>query len=271
MEMKGFVGTRDRADRTVITVHRSDHDPLAPIVALAGVEEAILATRLAVDRFAGHRVLRRRGDAVRSESLLRGAAIASSVELGRTVDVDELRAAALDGAGADPVVRGAARAYAEIGALAAIWHQAPRQALARLHTLAARDLVAAEALGRPRPGEATDRLGQLAEVVAATQAPALVVAAVVHGELATLRPFGSADRIVAMAASRLVLTDRGLDPGAYAVVEIGHLDRADDDVALRGFGSGTSEGLAAWVVHYGRGVRNGASEALAIAESISRG
>lgn len=246
-------------------------DPLAPVVELAGVDRAVAAVRLTLDRLAGHRVLRRGGDALRTESALRGAAAAASIELGRLVEVEEVRAAANDASSADPVVRGAARAYVELGGLVGTWQQAPRQALARLHTLAARDVAGVDELGRPRPGEATGRLAQLAEVLAATRAPALVVAAVVHGELATLRPFGSADRVVAMAATRIVLVERGLDPGGYAVVEVGHLDRSAYEKALQGFTSGTETGLATWVQHVGDALQAGAREALAIAESIRRG
>jgi hypothetical protein len=246
-------------------------DPLAGIAALPGVDAAIAATRLSVDRMAAHRVLRRRGDAVREESVLRGAAIAAAVELGRPVDLEEVRSAARTSAGADPVVVGAARAYAEIGSLVTIWHHAPRQALARLHTLAAREIAVRDDLGRPRSGEATERLAVLAEVMTSTQSPALVVAAVVHGELAALRPFGSADRVLAMAAARLVLVGRGLDSGAYAVVEVGHRDPAVDDAALAGFASGTADGVALWVLHCAAAIQAGATEALAIAESILRG
>ena len=250
---------------------RAGHpDPLAGVSSLPGVDETVAATRLALDRMAGHRVQRRRGDAVRTESLLRGASGAAAVQLGRTVDLEEARAAVEDHAGADPVVRGAVRAYADIGSLAQVWRQAPRQALARLHMIAARDLVAPDALGRPRGPAETDRLAQLGEVILATDAPAVVVAAVVHGELATLQPFGSADRVVAMAASRLVLLDRGLDPGGYAVVEVGHQD-VQDPAALSGFTDGTGAGVAAWLIHYGSAVQKGAQEALAIAESILRG
>jgi hypothetical protein len=246
-------------------------DPLAPLARLDGVEQAVAETRLALDRLAGHRVLRRRANAVRTESILRGAAGAASVELGREVTTDEVRASADEQVAADAVVRGALRAYAELGPLVRVWHQAPRQALARLHALAAHDLVPADDLGRPRDRGATDRLAQLAEVVATTSAPALVVAAVVHGELATLAPFGSADRVVAMAASRLVLIDRGLDVGGYAVVEVGHQHGVEDTAALEAFASGTAAGLRTWVLHYGAAVRAGAQEAAAIAESILRG
>ena len=42
-------------------------------------------------------------------------------------------------------------------------------------------------------------------LTAPTKAPALVVGAIVHGELLTLRPFGWGDGIVARAAQRLAL------------------------------------------------------------------
>ncbi|MDQ3112891.1 MAG: oxidoreductase, partial [Actinomycetota bacterium] len=60
-------------------------DPLGALARLDGVPQAVAATRLALDRLGGHRVLRRRGDTVRTESALRGAAAAASIELGRLV------------------------------------------------------------------------------------------------------------------------------------------------------------------------------------------
>lgn len=75
----------------------------------------------------------------------------------------------------------------------------PLQALARLHVLAAADLVDEDHLGRPEGGEAVGRrLEMLADLAAGgTQVAAPVFAAVVHGELLTLAPFGSADGVVA--------------------------------------------------------------------------
>jgi len=63
----------------------------------------------------------------------------------------------------------------------------PAAALARLHALAAADLVDGEALGRPTGP--TERLDTLVEVLGATSAPAVVVAGVVHGELLSLDLF----------------------------------------------------------------------------------
>ena len=103
----------------------------------------------------------------------------------------------------DPVFGGALRVAQALeggeGALVAVWRRAPLQALARLHVLAAADQVDEDRLGRPRAEpEIGPRLELLADVVTRpTKASAPVVAAVAHGELLTLKPFGSADGVVA--------------------------------------------------------------------------
>jgi hypothetical protein len=104
------------------------------------------------------------------------------------------------------LVEGAVRLHADLGQLLVPWRHSPRQALARLHVLAASAVVPdSDALGRPRPvgapyddpvglGPAPDpvevaaRLDGLARVLTGgTSAPAVVVAGVVHGELMALR------------------------------------------------------------------------------------
>ena len=82
------------------------------------------------------------------------------------------------------------------------------------------------------------RLDGLAElVIAGSAAPALVTAAVVHGELLALRPFGSYNGLVARAAERIVLIGSGLDPKSICPAEVGHaeLGRAAYLAALDGY------------------------------------
>src|ERR687897_579330 len=96
----------------------------------------------------------------------------------------------------NPVLQGALRATAEAATLQGIWKRSPGQVLARLHLLAARDLAAPATLGRPRKGTDGARFGQLIRLASGpTRAPAVVVAALVHGELRSLAPFGSADGV----------------------------------------------------------------------------
>jgi hypothetical protein len=158
------------------------------------------------------------------------------------------------------------------GPLVGVWQRAPLQALARLHMLAAADLAEPERLGRPRTDpEVGPRLELLAGLVTGrTEASAPVVAAVAHGELLTLRPFGAADGVVARAVSRLVTIAGGLDPHGLGVPEVTWMRQpaAYRDAAL-GFSDGTPEGVAAWLVLCCRAMRAGAQEALAIADSMA--
>ncbi|MFD0684093.1 Fic family protein [Actinomadura fibrosa] len=261
-------------------------DALADVANLPGVAEAVADARTAVDRLLGHRILRRRSAEVSTESALRGAR-ASAVLEGASVTLDELRTTENPG---DPVVQGALRVSAELGALAETWRHAPRQVLARLHVLAAADAVDAADLGRPRsddgpvkdvlglgdppsPSEVAARLDALSGVLTQpTKAPALVVAAIVHGELLTLRPFGWGDGIVARAAQRLTLVARGLDPKSLTAPEVGHAELSGEYAeALRAYGSGTPEGVGTWIAHCSAATAAAARDSQAICESFMRG
>lgn len=242
-------------------------DPLAPLLDLPGVADGVDRARAAVDALLGNRTLRRRSADVSAESSLRGA-WASAWLAGEEVALADVRSGAAAGR---PVVQGALRAQAAIGALADTWTRAPRQALARLHALAAADLAPADELGRPRPGTA-ERLDTLAAVLAATTAPALVVAGVVHGELLGLDAFPPVSGVVARAAVRLTLVERGLDPKSLVVIEAGHRElRAAYDAALEAYRTGTPEGIATWLVHCADALVAGALESTAICEAIARG
>ena len=101
-----------------------------------------------------------------------------------------------------------------------------------------------------------------------TDVPAVVLAAVVHGELLTLAPFGSADGVVGRAAYRLTLVARGLDPKSVSVPEVGHLELGREyDAALAGYRSGD---VAGWLRHCCAAVGLGAREGLAVCEAILR-
>ena len=81
--------------------------------------------------------------------------------------------------------------------------------------------------GRPRgDADVGRRLALLADIVTGGhEVPAPVLAAVAHGELLTLAPFGTADGVVARAVSRLVTIASGLDPHGLGVPEV-YLDAA---------------------------------------------
>ncbi|WP_211265495.1 Fic family protein [Actinacidiphila oryziradicis] len=273
-------------------------DPLAVLGSLPGVAESVDSVRQAVDRVYGHRVMRRRSDEVASEAALRGAR-ASAALSGADWPLEEVRrrsdfSATTSTDGSALQVGAALRLTAEAGQLLGVWRQSPVQALARLHLVAAGGAVPDEMVGRPRlvgekvdeplvglaelslpePGEVMARLDGLAGLLlAGSEAPALVVGAVVHGELLALRPFGSFNGAVARAAQRIVLVGSGLDPKSICPAEVGHaeLGRAGYLKALEGYVSGTPEGMAGWIAHCGEALGLGVRESVAVCEALQRG
>lgn len=245
-------------------------DPLVPLLDLPGIQDGVEASRAAVDALLGNRTLRRRSADVSAESSLRGA-WASAWLAGSQVELDDVRSGAAAG---DPIVQGALRAQSAIGSLADTWTRAPRQALARLHALAAADLVPDQGLlGRPAatPGVA-ERLDLLVQLVSATSAPAVLVAGLVQGELLALDAFPPVSGIVARVAVRLTLIERGLDPKSLVVVEAGHRELSVEYAeALAAYREATPEGVARWLRHCADAVVAGAREATAICEAIARG
>jgi hypothetical protein len=241
---------------------------------LPGVAEASDRARDALGRAHRHRANLRGWPVTAAEAALR-AARASSVLDGGPVRLEDLAEAAQV---SDPVFGGALRVAQALegggGPLIGIWQRAPLQALARLHMLAAADQVDEDRLGRPRADAVVGpRLELLAGLATGrTSAPAPVVAAVAHGELLTLKPFGSADGIVARAVSRLVTIASGLDPHGLGVPEVSWMRQpADYRDSARGFADGTPDGVGAWLVLCCRALQAGAQEALSIAESLPSG
>jgi hypothetical protein len=249
--------------RAVVTV-----DPLVPLLVLPGIEESVDGSRRAVDGLLAHRVLRRRSADVSAESLLRGA-WASAALAGSTATLDQVRA----GEATDPIVQGALRVSVELATLADTWSIAHRQVLARLHALAAADQAEPEDLGRPRADrEVAHRLDILADVLGQTSAPAVVIAAIVQAEVLSLDAFAPASGVVARAAARLILIERGLDPKSLVAFEVGHLELQDEmDTALAAYRTGEQDGVTRWIVHCCHAVELGARESLAICEAIQRG
>jgi len=120
-----------------------------------------------------------------------------------------------------------------------------------MHALAAKGTAEDDDLGRPRDAESAARLRDLAGTLAGpTTAPALVVAAVVHAELASAAPFVSHNGLVARATERLLLVARGVDPTALTVPEAGHLAlRPECESNLRGYRDGGMAGVHAWLLY----------------------
>lgn len=210
-------------------------DPLADLARLEGVPSGVASALAAVDAVLRDRGLRAVPPDRAAQALLSGA---------------RGTAALTD----DPPtwLPGAVRLSTELGSLAAVVRVSPAQALARAHVLAARGVVPDADLGRiGGAGGTQPRMAGVVELLTRTSsASAVVLGAVVHAELATLEPFGSADGLVARAAEHLVLIAGGVDPRGLIPVEAGHADdpeRYRD--ALAGYATGSLAGVRDWLLH----------------------
>ncbi|MCG7286235.1 Fic family protein [Cellulomonas sp. ACRRI] len=296
-------------------------DPLAPLLDLPGVRDAVDRARTACEELRWHEAFRRRWREVRAEADVRAARASAAVD-GARVPLEVLRGVATGGdrvapaAGAagpagvraddaEPRTAGPVDLRVATGALrattlAATWRpdlgarSEPAlpplgQLLARLHAAAGARWLPDADLGRVRtedapprdltglgaaPGgsEAAARLALLTRTVGTTRAPALVVAAVVHGELLAVRPFAAANGTVARAAARLLLCARGLDPTGAVVPEAGWAAAPVPYLATAArFATGTPEGVAAWVGACADAVVAGAAEARRVADAVLAG
>lgn len=239
------------------------NDPLAPLLGIPGVTSAVDSARDAIANVHRHPANQRGWASTAAEASVRAARASAALD-GADVAIPP------DGAVTDPVLAGSLRVADAIGLLLPVWRRAPLQALARLHVLAAADLVEADNLGRPRlaPGM-TDRLELLANlVVGGSTVPAPVLAAVVHGELLALGPFERANGVVARAAARLTMVATGLDPKGLVVPEVAYLRRgAGYAAAAAGFANGTPGGVGEWLVFCCSAITDGAREAAGIANA----
>jgi hypothetical protein len=140
---------------------------------------------------------------------------------------------------------------------AATFMHSPMQVWARLHSI----IDQSQERGRPRTSEESqdplhlgpaipadvmhERLTQLAQTITVSQAPAVLVSAITHAELAILRPFTHGSYLVARASVRMILAGKHVDEKTWSSPEFGmySLGRARYVTALRAYSSGTIEGI----------------------------
>lgn len=220
-------------------------DPLAWLTDLEGVRSAYAGTRDGIDVMLRDRGLRQTSSGMTAESLLRGAH-ASAVLEGSESTLEQVRSGETDEIATDAV-----RLSSSMLALAPLLKTAPLQAIARLHAVAGSGALDPEQLGRPRDAASADRLRGVAELLlSGTEAPALLVAAVAHADVATAAPFASHNGIVARALERLVLVSRGVDAKSLVVPEAGHLaHREAYESNLRAYRDGGPSGVHAWALY----------------------
>jgi hypothetical protein len=269
-------------------------DSLVTLSALPGVVEATDAARRACTQLRWHEALRRRIPAAAAESRVRGArasAVLDGAEMDLNLVRDLMRGATAWPQSPDPLeatLQGAVQATAETEHIGAMVGSAPSQALARVHAAAAGHLLPESQVGRPRQdgeicrefsdlGPAPDdavvrqRLSGIVELMlCAKDSPAVAVAALVHAEIATVRPFVRGNGLVARAMERAIIQVSGLDPTGVAVVEVGHgaSGAAAYLGALTAYATGSPQGVGLWITHCAEAVVAGADEGVRIADAV---
>lgn len=262
------------------------NDVLVAIAEFDGVAESAKRARDAVDGLLWDRSVRPKSAELAALSLRRGAWANAAMD-GAEVPWESVSSGTVEESPMGQTVERSLALSAELHTLVDVYERAPLQAWARMHTIVAAGLVTADAVGRPRSNEmaadplrlgpvplaseAADRLTVLATIITTpTQAPGIVQAAIVHGELAVVRPFATGSGLVSRAAIRLALAARGVDPDLLTVPESGllTLGRAKYVTALRGFASGTPDGMTAWVTWFCEAIRIGAEQAHRMAAEL---
>lgn len=160
-----------------------------------------------------------------------------------------------------PTEAATVRLYVGFTELAGLIRISPGQAIARGHALLWRGLLADDDLGRIRAEPAVaDRMAQLGRLLTGpTSAPVIVVAAIAHAELITVRPFEAGNGIIARAVEHLIMIDGDLDGPAVTVPELAHLQAGTRyRQALDGYRSGTAEGVRDWLLYAADVVTRGA-------------
>jgi hypothetical protein len=276
-------------------------DQLAGLVDLPDVRSGSDAAREACTRLRFHEALRRRIPEASAESRVRGAQASAALD-GAEFPVDVVREL-MSGARAWPAepdpglltLRGAVSATAESERVVALVRTAPLQALARLHVAAAAPVVTDERLGRPRVGDedcselvdlgpaptpdvVAARLAHLSDVIvtaasAGDRVPAAVVAALVHAEIAAVRPFVHGNGLVARAMERALVQALGLDPTGVAVPEAGHLAGGGPAYlgALAAYAQATAAGVGLWLGQAAGSLVRAAAEGERICDAVRAG
>jgi hypothetical protein len=250
-------------------VFRTPADPLGQLAEDPVTAAALTAARTEVDGVLWRRDVRAAAAEVAAASIDRGARDSAAIDgadlavvedspMGRVLDASQRLTAAVRG---------------QVG----VFSSAPLQALAYLHALVSADFVDADDAGRPRRGDVADdplalgplpaasvaaaRLTALADLLTTpTEAPALLVAAIAHAELAVLRPFAWGSGLMSRAVVRLVMASRSVDPSLFTIPERGMLElgRPAYVRAVRAYATGTPDGIRELVVWHSTAVAMGA-------------
>ena len=252
-------------------------DPLDNLLAIAGVAKECEITLKAIDDLMWNRTVRRHQSAL-TPYTRRIAGFATAALDGAQMPKDPTMEPEVSPMGSLSEQGLLITAEADLQTLA--FKTEPLKVLARLHTFAS----SAADRGQPRTSNEIDdplrignlpphqvlqeRLTKLVDLIINSKAPVILIAAIAHAELATLRPFTQGSYLVARTSTRLILAARDVDVDGLVMSEYGAflIGRPAYVKALAAYQSGTAEGVAAWIQWQGEAIRKGIEMALQLAE-----
>jgi Fic family protein len=160
----------------------------------------------------------------------------------------------------------------------------PLQTWARLHSF----IEDSQNRGRPRTdNEVADslhiglplehslieaRLDGLVELITTSKAPAVLLAAIAHAELAVIAPFNRGSQMIARATTRLILQSKNIDQLKLVMPEFGFykIGRNSYAKALIAYQSGTIAGMSEWVSLHSQAIHIGATSTDLLTELYSQ-
>lgn len=162
---------------------------------------------------------------------------------------------------------------AEADAQLSTFLKTPLKTFARLHTFIEssenrgrprtdNDVVDALHIGNPLPHEQIEnRLQTLVDTISTTKVSAVLLAAIVHAEIATIAPFNQGSQLIARTATRLVLQSKNVDQLKLVMPEYGFykIGRNGYAKALIAYQTGTLEGVASWIELHSQAIHIGAT------------
>jgi hypothetical protein len=251
-----------------VTARAETPDPLDDLPLNDATSTLLSATRDEIDSVLWDRGIRTKAAEVAAASVMRGARDSAAI--------DGADSAVVDDSPMGRILGNAQILTARVPALVDTWSIAPLQVLAELHAIASQGFTPDTERGRPRSGDDVrdplnmgvlppadvigPRLAGLATVITSSTSPALLIAAIVHGELSALRPFEVGSGLVARASVRLVMASKGIDPSMFTIPEHGmfELGRPAYVAAIREYSAGTPEGINAYLTWFATALAMGA-------------
>ena len=244
-------------------------EALVRLAEIPAVRAELSEARSAIDAVLWNRQIRARAQEVAQTSVADGARATAAIDGADLVLPDD--------SPMGRVLDAALGVTAQAGQCERQWATAPLQVLAAMHAQVARALGSSGEAGRPRADEVVDdplHLGALPDAAQVPQrlallgqlltgsadAPALVLAAVVHGEIQVLRTFAQGSGLISRATVRCTLMQRGLDPALFTIPELGMsmLGRPTYVAALRSYARGNAESMGDYLIWFARAVSLGA-------------